>query len=147
MGQVKTIAIGSDHAGFERKESLKKYLQSKGYDIKDFGTFSEESTDYPIYAHKVAKAVASGDADLGIVICGSGNGVCMTVNKHPGIRGALAWREDIARLARQHNNANILCLPGRFINDEEAQRITEAWLNAQFEGGRHERRIKEIPCC
>ncbi len=147
MEHPKSIAIGSDHAGFERKEPLKKHLLEKGYEVIDCGTYSEESVDYPDYAHKVARMVASGEATLGIVICGSGNGVCMSVNKHPGIRGALAWREDIARLARQHNNANILCLPGRFISDEEAIKITDAWLTAEFEGGRHERRVKKIPCC
>ena len=147
MKHPKSIATGSDHAGFERKESLKKHLLEQGYEVLDCGTYSEESVDYPDYAHAVARMVASGEAELGIVICGSGNGVCMTVNKHPGIRGALAWREDIARLARQHNNANILCLPGRFISNEEANKITDAWLNAEFEGGRHERRIKKIPCC
>ncbi len=147
MEHPKSIAIGSDHAGFERKEPLKKHLLGQGYEVIDCGTYSAEPVDYPDYAHKVARMVASGEATLGIVICGSGNGVCMSVNKHPGIRGALAWREDIARLARQHNNANILCLPGRFISDEEAIKITDAWLTAEFEGGRHERRVKKIPCC
>ncbi len=147
MEHPKSIAIGSDHAGFERKEALKKHLLDEGYKVLDCGTYSEESVDYPDYAHPVARMVASGEAALGIVICGSGNGVCMSVNKHPGIRGALAWREDIARLAREHNNANILCLPGRFVSDEEAAKIADAWLNAEFEGGRHERRVKKIPCC
>ncbi len=147
MEHPKSIAIGNDHAGYERKEPLKKYLLDQGYEVIDCGSYSTDSVDYPDYAHKVARMVASGEATLGIVICGSGNGVCMSVNKHPGIRGALAWREDIARLARQHNNANILCLPGRFISDEEAIKITAAWLTAEFEGGRHERRVKKIPCC
>ncbi|MBK9421734.1 MAG: ribose 5-phosphate isomerase B [Flavobacteriales bacterium] len=141
------IAIGSDHAGFRLKEQLIKYLSSRNVEVLDEGTRSEESTDYPTYAHAVAKAVADGKMDLGIVVCGSGNGVNITANKHNGVRSALAWLPEIAELARRHNNANVLALPARFISTEQAEAITDAFLNATFEGGRHQRRISEIEQC
>ena len=135
----KKIAIGCDHAGFELKELLKKELQNMQFIIVDFGTNSTESTDYPDYAHPLATAVENADVDLGIVICGSGNGINMTVNKHQGIRSALCWLPELATLARQHNNANVLALPARFINNNEAFKIVESFLNSSFEGGRHQK--------
>ncbi len=140
------IAIGSDHAGFQLKEQLVSYLRSKEILVMDKGTNSEASTDYPGYAHAVATDVSKGQAELGIVICGSGNGVNITANKHKGIRSALAWNSEVARLAREHNNANVLALPARYIETEEAKAITDAFLTAQFEGGRHQRRVSEIEC-
>lgn len=138
------LAIASDHAGFKLKNELLVYLLEKGFELQDFGPDSADSVDYPDYSHKVADSVATGENDLGIVICGSGNGVCITANKHKGIRAALAWEEEIASLARQHNNANVLCLPARFISKNKAFKIVDAWLNATFEGGRHENRIQKI---
>lgn len=138
------IAIGSDHAGFRLKDLLVKHLRGSGRAVDDKGTMSEASTDYPDYAHAVAKEVAAGKVELGIVICGSGNGVNITANKHHGVRSALAWNVEIAQLARQHNNANILALPARYITVEEAIAITEAFLTTSFEGGRHQRRVSAI---
>ena len=140
------IAIGSDHAGFERKEEVRNYLLSKGYTVLDKGTYSEERADYPDFGHAVAIAVESGEADLGIVLCGSGNGINMSANKHKGIRSALCWNEEIAALARQHNDANIMALPARFISKETAIKCTDAFLSSTFEGGRHADRIKKIDC-
>lgn len=144
MSDTKKIAIGSDHAGFELKEKLKKYLVSKNFEILDKGTHSTESVDYPDFGHAVAESVLKHEADVGIAICGSGNGINMAVNKHKGIRGALCWNEEIARLAKQHNNANVLSLPGRFIDETTAQKIVDAFLSAEFEGGRHQRRIEKL---
>lgn len=141
------IAIGSDHAGFKLKQQLLGYLGQKGSTVLDQGTHSEESTDYPDYAHAVAREVLAGNADLGIVICGSGNGVNITANKHSGIRSALAWLPEVARLAREHNNANVLALPARFLSEQEAKAITDAFLEATFEGGRHQRRVSSIEKC
>lgn len=141
---MKTIAFASDHAGFPLKEELKKYVESKGFAVRDFGTSSEESCDYPDYAHPAAAAVEKGECDFGIAMCGSGNGISMTLNKHQGIRAALCWEPELASLARQHNNANILVLPARFISQEKAKTIVDAYLNAEFEGGRHQRRIDKI---
>ncbi len=138
------LAIASDHAGYELKEKMKAHLSGLGHQMEDFGTNNTDSTDYPDYAHPLASSVESGSNALGILICGSGNGVCMTANHHDGIRAALAWNSEVAALARQHNNANVLCLPARYISDEEAFSITEAYLDAQFEGGRHERRVEKI---
>ena len=138
------IAIGSDHAGFLYKEILKKRLNDLKLKILDFGTDSVDSTDYPDFAHPVANAVESKEAGLGVLICGSGNGVSMTANKHAGVRAALCWNNELAALARQHNNANILCLPARFVSEVEALSILESFLNATFEGGRHERRVSKI---
>ncbi len=139
-----TIAIGCDHAGFPYKQSIVAWLQSQGIEVLDFGTHSEESADYPDFVHPVANAVETGHAQLGIVMCGSGNGVAMTANKHQGIRAALCWTEELAVLARQHNDANVLALPVRFIPEDLALRIVQAFLAAEFEGGRHARRVAKI---
>ena len=138
------IAVGSDHAGFELKMKLIAYLESNNNEVKDFGTHSEESCDYPDYAHLVANAVESKDFEIGLLMCGSGNGINITANKHQGIRSALAWTVEIAELAKLHNDANILTLPARFISENEALEILKAFLNAEFEGGRHERRTYKI---
>ena len=138
------IAIGSDHAGFHYKEQLKTWLTQQGWKVDDKGAYSTDSTDYPDYAHPVATMVEDGQAAAGILICGSGNGVCMTANKHKGIRAALCWNEELAILSRQHNNANVLCLPERFIEYTSAQNMTELFLSTAFEGGRHERRVEKI---
>lgn len=143
---VKKIAIGCDHAGFELKEVLKDFLLAKEIEVIDFGTHSAESVDYADYAHPLAEAVENKQCDLGITICGSGNGITMTVNKHQGIRAALCWTSEISRLARAHNNANICSLPGRFVSVEEAKNIVDVFLNTPFEGGRHEKRIQKISC-
>lgn len=144
------IAIGSDHAGFNIKQTLAQYLQSQDIQILDKGTFSIESVDYTDYGHAVACAVKNKEADYGIIICGSGNGINMSANKHKGIRSALCWMPEIARLAKQHNNANIIALPSRFIDSSMAIQIVEAFLKADFEGGRHQKRIDKIdpldPC-
>lgn len=140
------IAIGSDHAGFELKEKIKQLLTSKDIEVQDFGTNSTESVDYPDYAHPTANAVENKDADLGILLCGSGNGIAMTANKHQNIRAAICWTTELAELARQHNDANILVLPARFISEELGLKIVEAYLNTDFEGGRHQRRVDKIAC-
>lgn len=140
------IALGSDHAGFRLKESVKEMLEQKGHTIKDYGTHSEQSTDYPDYVHPLADAVEAGLHQLGIVICGSANGVSMTANKHQGIRSAICWTEEIALLARQHNNANVLALPARFIDNDLALKITEVFISTPFEGGRHSQRVDKISC-
>lgn len=141
----KKIAIVSDHAGFILKEQLKKVFKNENIEIKDMGCDSPDSVDYPDYGHPLAKSVASGEFDAGISICGTGNGINMTVNKHPGIRSALCWNEEISRLARAHNDANICSLPGWFINESEAYLIIRTFLETEFEGGRHLRRINKIP--
>lgn len=138
------IGIGSDHAGFPLKSHIVRYLQKKGYEVRDYGTDSEESVDYTDYAHPLAADISSGKLGKGILICGSGNGISMTANKHPHVRCALCWTEEIARLARRHNDANILSMPGRFITEEEAERIVDAFLDTEFEGGRHQKRIDKI---
>lgn len=143
---IQSIAIGCDHAGFTMKEEIRNILQSHGHEVKDFGTFSADSTDYPEYAHAVANAVEKKEFDLGILICGSANGVAMTANKHQGIRAAICWNEELAALARQHNDANVLCLPARFIEMSQAEKITDRFLNSSFEGGRHGRRVDKISC-
>lgn len=142
---MKKIAMASDHAGYDLKEFLKKILVGKGYEVTDFGTNSTDSCDYPDYAHPAAIAVETGKCDLGIAMCGSGNGIQMTLNKHQGIRAALCWLPELASLARQHNDANILVLPARFISQNEALEIMDAFLAADFEGGRHQRRVDKIP--
>jgi len=144
--EVKKIAIGSDHAGYELKEIVKKYLEEKRIEVKDFGPFSEERADYPDYAHPVAIAVESNTVDLGILMCGSGNGINMTANKHQGIRSALCWKEEIAEMARLHNDANIIALPARYISKEEALKCVEKFINTSFEGGRHAGRVEKISC-
>jgi len=141
-----TIAIGGDHAGFDYKGAIKKRLTEKNIALIDFGTNTPDSTDYADYAHPVASAVEKGEATFGILVCGSGNGVCMTANKHAGIRAALCWNEELATLARSHNNANVLCIPARFISLEKTMTILDAFLTATFEGGRHERRVNKIAC-
>ncbi len=138
------IAIGADHAGFEYKEVIKKMLAAEGWTIDDKGTYSLDSVDYPDYAHPVAIMVSEGKSATGVLICGSGNGVCMTANKHANIRAALCWNEEIVSLARQHNNANILCIPARFVSIEKAETMTNVFLTTPFEGGRHERRVEKI---
>ena len=139
------IGLASDHAGYELKESVKKYLDKKGIAYKDFGTNSEDSCDYPDYAHPLALAVEEGTCYPGIAICGSGEGISMTLNKHQGIRAALCWTAEIATLTRQHNDSNVLVMPGRFISQEEAAQIMDNFLNTAFEGGRHQARIDKIP--
>lgn len=138
------IAIGCDHAAFSLKEKLKPYLVSKGYEIKDFGCYSEERADYPDHAHPVANAVESKEFDFGLLMCGSGNGINMTANKHKGIRSALCWNAEIAELARQHNDANILTLPARYMSEEEAKKCIDVFYTTAFEGGRHADRVKKI---
>jgi ribose 5-phosphate isomerase B len=140
------IAIGSDHAGFALKTTLINILEAQGHQVRDFGCYSEDSIDYPDYAHPVADEIEQQKSELGILICGSGNGISMTANKHQGIRCALCWNPEVASLARQHNDANILSLPARFISPEVAQEILTAFLSAEFEGGRHANRVSKISC-
>ena len=143
---TKPIAIGADHAGFEYKTVIKDLLQNKGFKVKDFGTNSADSVDYPDFAHPVASAVENGEAGCGILICGSANGVAITANKHQDIRAAITWQTEIARLARQHNNANIICIPARFVSTPAAEEMVNVFLNTAFEGGRHQNRVKKIAC-
>jgi ribose 5-phosphate isomerase B len=140
------LSIGADHAGFTLKEKVRKYLEEKGIEVCDFGCYSEERVDYPDFGHAVAHAVEKGESDFGVIICGSGNGINMAANKHAGIRSALCWNKEIAVLARQHNNANIIALPARFISTDEAFACVEAFLNTPFEGGRHTDRVNKINC-
>jgi ribose 5-phosphate isomerase B len=139
------IAIGADHAGFEYKQALAELLGQTN-EIKDFGTYNNTSVDYPDFAHPVANAVESGEFDLGILVCGSANGVAITANKHQGIRAAICWQEELAVLARSHNNANIVCIPQRFISLDEAKKIVQAFLTTDFEGGRHATRVGKMSC-
>lgn len=141
----KKIALASDHAGYEMKEMLKIYLSEKGIEIVDFGTNSTESVDYADYAHPLAYAVENGECEIGITICGTGNGINMTVNKHQKIRGALCWTPEIAQLVRSHNDANVCSLPGRFVTDEAAREMVDLFLTTPFDGGRHAVRIEKIP--
>ncbi len=143
---MSTIAIGSDHAGFEYKEKLKRWLENNGYTVKDFGTHSAESVDYPDFAHPVALAVESQGATYGLLLCGSANGVAITANKHQGIRAAICWTEEVAAVVRQHNNANVVCIPARFVSEALAEKILATFLNTPFEGGRHARRVEKISC-
>jgi ribose 5-phosphate isomerase B len=138
------IAIGADHAGFEYKEILKDFLQD--YEVKDFGTYSESSVDYPDFAHPVAAAVESGEFTYGILLCGSANGVAITANKHQHIRAGLCWENEVASLVRKHNDANVLCIPARFVSEELAKEITTTFLTTVFEGGRHQNRVQKISC-
>jgi ribose 5-phosphate isomerase B len=138
------IAIGADHAGYEYKTVIVELLRNKGYEVKDFGTFGPDSVDYPDFAHPVASAVANGEAGCGVLICGSANGVAITANKHQGIRAAICWQPEVARLSRQHNNANIICLPARFISTPAAEEMVNVFLNTSFEGGRHEKRVEKM---
>lgn len=140
------ISIGNDHAGTEYKFAILEYLKSEGVEVKNYGTDEEKSVDYPDFVHPVAKDVESKNADLGIIICGSGNGASMTANKHQDIRAALCWTKEIAELARKHNNANILSIPARFVSKNQALDMVKIFLNTDFEAGRHTKRINKIPC-
>ena len=142
----KPIAIGADHAGFEYKSAIVDQLKMKGYQVKDYGTYSTDSVDYPDFAHPVSNAVEKGESGVGILICGSANGVAVSANKHQGIRAAITWEQEIARLARQHNNANIICIPARFVSTPEAEEMINIFLATEFEGGRHEKRVNKIAC-
>jgi ribose 5-phosphate isomerase B len=141
---IKNIAIGSDHAGFELKEEIIKYLKSKDVRVSDKGCYSAERADYPDFGHAVAMAVLNMEVEVGILMCGSGNGINMSANKHKGIRAALCWNAEIAALARQHNDANILTLPARYMSKEEAFKCVDVFLNEKFEGGRHQQRVEKI---
>lgn len=143
---MRKIAIGSDHAGFEYKEALRDHLLKNGFEVKDFGTYSAASADYPDFAHAVANAVEQKEFEQGILVCGSANGVAITANKHQGIRAAICWTEELAALSRQHNDANVLCIPARFIALESAQQIVSKFLSTSFEGGRHANRVNKISC-
>ena len=138
------IAIGGDHAGFEYKAAIITMLKEAGNEVKDFGPFSEDSVDYPDFAHPLAVSVEDGENEIGILICGSGNGVAFTANKHQGIRAALCWKDELAALARQHNNANVLALPARFVSLDEAESMVNTFLSTDFEGGRHQNRVKKV---
>ena len=142
----KKIAIGGDHAGYHYKERMAAWLKSQGYEVKDFGPFSADSSDYPDFTHPVCGSVESGESEMGVLFCGSGQGVCITANKHQKIRAALCWDRDLARLSRQHNNANVICIASRFTAYELAESIVEVFLNTAFEGGRHQRRVDKISC-
>ena len=143
--EVKTVGVACDHAGFPLKQFVIQYLEAQGYQYKDFGTYSDTSCDYPDFAHPLAEAVEKGECYPGIAICGSGEGMAMTLNKHQGIRAGLAWIPEIAGLIRQHNNANVLVMPGRFIDNKTAEKIMDEFIKTPFEGGRHERRIDKMP--
>lgn len=142
----KPIAIGSDHAGYEYKEDLISFLEGKGLPFTDYGTHSNDSVDYADFAHPVASAVEEGRASFGILLCGSANGVAMTANKHQGVRAALCWGEEIAKLAREHNDANIICIPARFVREGDAEKMVALFMTTVFEGGRHQRRVEKIAC-
>ena len=140
------IAIGGDHAGFQYKERLIAHLEDAGHEVQDYGPGSAESVDYPDHVHPLATTIEEGDADLGILICGSGNGVAMTANKHANVRAALCWNTELAALARQHNNANVICLAARFLAYEYAESLVDTFIETSFEGGRHGRRVEKINC-
>ena len=140
------IVIGADHAGYELKEKLKAYLEKKGFEIEDKGANSTDSVDYPDFAHAVASVVSTDKTRTGILLCGSANGVAITANKHAGIRAAICWSEEIAKLARLHNDANIICIPARFVSEKLAESMTDIFLSTSFEAGRHQRRVEKIPC-
>ncbi|MCC2600133.1 ribose 5-phosphate isomerase B [Sphingobacterium sp. FBM7-1] len=142
----KKIALGSDHAGFDYKTAVLDFLQEEGYTVEDFGPATADSVDYPDFAHPVASSVEQGKNELGILICGSANGVAITANKHQGVRAAIAWQNEISALARQHNNANIVCIPARFIDIELTKKIIKTFLTTEFEGGRHGTRVNKIAC-
>lgn len=140
------VPIGCDHAGFQLKEKIKEHLTTKGYEVVDFGCYSEDSIDYPDFGHPVASKVEENENMLGVLICGSGNGINMTANKHAGVRSALCWKKELAELARLHNNANIIALPARFISEEEGLEMVDVFFSTEFEGGRHEKRVNKIVC-
>ena len=139
------FALGGDHAGYEYKKEIANLLEKQGFEVHDFGPFSSESCDYPDYVHPVAKAIEGNVCDLGIIICGSGNGVAMTVNKHQGIRCAIAWEVELAQLARSHNNANVISIPARYVTLDTAKEIVTTFVSSNFEGGRHQNRVSKIP--
>jgi ribose 5-phosphate isomerase B len=143
---TKPIAIGCDHAGFDYKEDLISFLEGKGLAYKDFGTYSKDSVDYPDFAHAVALAVESEEYAFGILLCGSANGVAITANKHQHIRAAICWGEELAELARKHNDANIICIPARFVREGDAEKMVDLFINTVFEGGRHQNRVAKISC-
>lgn len=143
---LKPIAIGSDHAGYEYKEDLISFLEGKGLPFKDFGTHSKDSVDYPDFAHPVALAVENDEAAFGILLCGTANGVAMSANKHAGVRAAICWGEEIAKVVRQHNDANIICIPARFVREGDAEKMVALFMTTDFEGGRHQRRVEKIAC-
>ena len=143
---IKAIAIGSDHAGFDYKEAVKVWLIEQGFTVKDFGTYSLSSVDYPDFAHPTASSVEKGETAFGILFCGSANGVAITANKHQGIRAGLCWDNDVAKLVRKHNDANVLCIPARFVALALAQEIIENFIQTTFEGGRHATRVGKISC-
>lgn len=143
---TKPVAIGSDHAGFDYKDDLISFLEGKGITFHDFGTHSTDSVDYPDFAHPVANAVEKGEAAFGILLCGSANGVAITANKHQGIRAAICWGDELAQLARLHNNANIICIPARFVREGDAEKMVDTFMSTHFEGGRHDNRVKKIAC-
>ena len=142
---MKKIGIACDHAGFQMKEFLVGYLSTKGFEVKDFGTYSEESCDYPDFAHALGEAIDNGELERGVALCGSGEGISMTLNKHQSVRAALCWIPEIAKLSRQHNNSNVLAMPARFISNDEALAMLDIWLETEFEGGRHQRRLDKMP--
>ena len=141
---IQPIAIGCDHAGFEYKQEIIDYLESNGVLVKDMGVYESKSADYPDFAHPVSNAVEKGEAAFGILSCGSANGVAITANKHKGIRAAICWGEELAKLSREHNNANILCIPARFVREGDAEKMVQLFINTPFEGGRHQRRVEKI---
>lgn len=140
------VAIGADHAGFDYKEAIISFLDGKNKEYMDFGTYSPDSVDYPDFAHPVADAVESGEAAFGILICGSANGVAITANKHQKIRAAICWGEELAELARKHNDANIICIPARFVRESDVEKMLDIFMKTEFEGGRHSNRVNKIPC-
>ena len=142
----KPIAIGADHAGYEYKTVIADLLRNKGLEVKDFGTFNLDSVDYPDFAHPVAEAVTNGEASVGVLVCGSANGVAIAANKHKDIRAAVCWQTEVALLSRQHNNANIICIPARFVSTPQAEEMVNVFVNTAFEGGRHEKRVNKIAC-
>ena len=146
FNQQLPVAIGADHAGYEYKELLKSMLETSGWSVLDKGTHSLDSVDYPDFAHPVAAAVEQGLASFGVLICGSGEGVCITANKHAGVRAALCWNNDVAQLSRQHNNANVICMPARFVSVELAKEMLQSFIQTAFVGGRHENRVQKITC-
>lgn len=146
MDTTRKIGIGADHAGYEYKVALCQQLKDWGFEVKDFGTYTPESVDYPDYVHPLAKAIEHEEMDMGVLVCGTGNGVCMTANKYPHIRAGMAWKPELASLTREHNNANVLCLPSRFISIAEAIDIMRTFFESHFEGGRHAKRVEKIPC-
>ena len=144
---MKKIAMGNDHSAVEMKEAIKAYVEQKGYEVIDYGTHSAESCDYSDFAHPLGTAIDNGEVDLGVAFCGSGNGMAITLNKHQKVRAALCWGTEIARLAKAHNKANVIVMPARFISYQMVTSIVNKWLETEFEGGRHERRIEKIPIC